>query len=131
MVGFWRPLDFTPGVAQRTVWTLFSMGRQGPHTPTPTRKQPLGGGIEQAGESCTRRGRTAMDQNKTERTKIPKAKRQSTGGEGENHETTGSTAQTPAARLRFCGPSPTKTEPSGFRLMTLAHYGCPMGEKDL
>ena len=26
------------------------MGRQGPHTPTPTRKQPPGGGIEQGDE---------------------------------------------------------------------------------
>ena len=43
----------------------------------------------------------------------------------------GSTAQAPAARLRFCGPSPTKTEPSGFCLMLLANYGCPIGEKAL
>ena len=35
------------------------MGRQGPHNPTPTIKQPQGGGIEQAGDSCTRWGRTA------------------------------------------------------------------------
>ena len=35
------------------------MGRQGPHTPTPTRKHSHGGRIEQAGESCTRGGRTA------------------------------------------------------------------------
>ena len=44
---------------------------------------------------------------------------------------TGSTAQAPAARLRFCGPSPTKTEPSGFCLTPVAHYGCPMGKKAL
>ena len=52
-------------------------------------------------------------------------------GEEDNHEKTGSTAQAPAARLRFCGPSPTKTEPSGFCLMLLANYGCPIGEKAL
>ena len=52
-------------------------------------------------------------------------------GEEDNHEKTGSTAQAPAARLCFCGPSPTKTEPSRFCLMLLAHYGCPIGKKAL
>ena len=60
-----------------------------------------------------------------------KAKEPFRSGEGENHETTGSTAQAPAARLCFCGPSPTKTEPSGFCLMALAHYVCFIGEKAL
>ena len=48
-----------------------------------------------------------------------------------NVKKTGSTAQAPAARLRFCGPSPTKTEPSGICLMLVAHYGWPMGQKGL
>ena len=51
MIGFWRPLDLPLGVAYRTVWTLFSMGRQGPDNPTPTRKQPpRGGGLNKLGK---------------------------------------------------------------------------------
>ena len=63
--------------------------------------------------------------------KNTKAKRPFKGGEGENHENTGSTAPAPAARLRFCGRSPTTTEPSGCYLPPLAEYGCPMGGKGL
>ena len=107
------------------------MGRQGPHTPTPTRKQPPGGWIEQAGESCTKWGRTGAVQMTTGTTKNTKAKEPFRSGEGENHENTGSTAQAPAARLRFCGPGPTKTEPGGFCLMPLAHYVCFFGKKAL
>ena len=40
-------------------------------------------------------------------------------------------APAPAARLRFCGPSPTKTKPSGCCLLPLAQYGCPIGRKGL
>ena len=29
----------------------------------------------------------------------------------------------------FVGQAPQKTEPSGFCLMPLAHYGCPIDEK--
>ena len=36
-----------------------------------------------------------------------------------------------AARLLFCGPSPTKTYPSGCCLLPLAQYGCPVGRKGL
>ena len=88
------------------------------------------GEIEQAGERCTRWGCTDA-QMRTGGTRSTKAKRPFKGGEGENHENTGATAPAPAARLRFCGPSRTKTEPSGFCLMLLAHYGCPMGQKAL
>ena len=109
---------------------VFDGGSRAPH-PNPNRKQPPRRRNEKAGDSCTRRGRTATVWMTTGKTKNTKAKRPSTGGEGENHENTGSTAQAPAARLRFCGPSPTKTEPSRFCLMPLAHYGCPMGEKTL
>ena len=65
------------------------------------------------------------------RTRSTKAKRPFKGGEGENHENMGATAPAPAARLRFCGPSPTKTKPSGCCLLPLAQYGCPVGRKGL
>ena len=44
---------------------------------------------------------------------------------------TGSTAPAPAARLRFCRPSPTKTELSGCCLLALAQHGCLIGGKVL
>ena len=87
--------------------------------------------IEQAGESCTRRGRTATVCMTTEDKEHKGKKNHAEAEKKKNSKKTGSTAQAPAARLRFCGPSPTKTEPSGFCLMLVAHYGCPMGQKAL
>ena len=113
------------------VWTLLLARVRGPHSPTPTEAGPLWGGYKQAGESCMSWGRTATGWMTKGRTKNTKAKRPLRGWEGENHENTGSTTQAPAASLRFCGPSPTKTEASRFCLMPLAHYGCPIGEKAL
>ena len=105
-------------------------GSGAPNTRTPTEASPLRGGFEQLGESCTRWGRTGV-QMRTWRVRNTKAKRPYKDGEGENHENTRSTAPAPAARLRFCGPSPTKTEPSGCCLLPLAQYGCPIGGKAL
>ena len=65
----------------------------------------------------------------TGRTRDTKGKKLFASGERENHENMGTTAQTPAARLRFWGPSPTKTDPSGSCLMSLAHYCCSFGKK--
>ena len=97
----------------------FWRGVRAPNTPTPTEASPLRGGIEQVGESCTRWALTAV-QRRTGRTRNTTAKRPFKGGEGENHENTGSMAPPPAARLSFCGPSPTKTEPSGCCPLPLA-----------
>ena len=116
LIGGWRwPLTCAEGAPP----SLRARGKAG-----------RGAQTEQAGERCTRWGHTGA-QMRTGRTRNTKAKRPFKGGEGENHGNTGSTAPAPAARLRFCGPSPTKAEPSGFCLMLLAHYGCPIGEKAL
>ena len=102
-----------------------------PNTPTPTKASPLRGGIEQAGESCTRWGRTATVCMTTEDKEHKSKKNPAEAEKKKTMKKTGSTAQASAARLRFCGPSPTKAEPSGLCLMPLDHYGCPVGEKEL
>ena len=94
---------FTPGggVTYRMDLVFYGVSTA-PH-PDAHQKTTPGRGLEQAGESCTRRGRTATVWMTTGRTKNTKAKRPFRGGEGEKHENTGSMAQAPAARLRFCG----------------------------
>ena len=111
--------------------TASGAGSGAPNTPTPTEASPLRGGFEQAGGNCTRWGRTATVCMTTEDKEHKGKKNHAEAEKKKNSKKTGSTAQAPAARLRFCGPSPTKTEPSGFCLMLVAHYGCPMGQKAL
>ena len=112
-------------------WSFTDVGaRSGPSLQLPFHTSVARRRLEQAGEGCTRWGRTGV-QMRTGRTRKTKAKRPFKGGEGENHENTGSTAPAPAARLRFCAPSLTKTEPSGCCLLPFAQYGCPIGGKGL
>ena len=110
--------------------TASGAGSGAPHTPTPTEASPLRAEFGQVGESCMRWCCTGVRM-RTGRTRNTKAKRPFKGGEGENHANTGSTAPAPPARLRFCGPSLIKKEPSGCCLLPFAQYNWPIVGKGL
>ena len=104
------------------------MGRQGPHTPTPTRKQPPGGGIEQVGESCTRWGRTGV-QMRPERTRTQRQKDHSKAEKVKTMKTRDQRRQRRPLGSITVVQAPQKRSLAGAASCFLPHVVAPLAEK--